>query len=70
MSMARKKPEKHWRYWARRDGVELILVKGGRRAYLWVGSEGTCVAIISGPVLLRRLAKSILQEIPPCGSSR
>jgi hypothetical protein len=49
-----------------RDGVTIVLVKGGRRAYLWIGETKTDshLATFAGPQALRMLAESILQEIP------
>jgi hypothetical protein len=50
----------------RKDG-EVLLVRGGRRAYLWAGKttvdKSGCVTV-SGTVTLRKLAKAILAEIP------
>jgi hypothetical protein len=42
---------------------EIILVGGGRNAYLWIGSEGTCATHLSGRATLRKLAKAILAEV-------
>lgn len=43
---------------------ELILVKGGARAYLWLGWKGGCLGTLHGPRTLRKLARQILAEIP------
>lgn len=45
----------------------LILVEGGRRAYLWIGNDAEgnefCFATVSGAAKLRKLAKAILAEV-------
>jgi len=45
-----------------RDG-EIILIGGKQRAYLWIGSGGTCATHLSGAATLRKLAKAILAEV-------
>lgn len=49
----------------RKDG-EVLLVRGGKRAYLWAGRSGPesfgCVTV-SGTATLRKLAQAILAEI-------
>jgi len=47
------------------DEGEMMLVKGGRMAYLWVGPERGRDGIytFSGAVALRKLAKAILEEV-------
>lgn len=42
---------------------ELILVRGGRNAYLWAG-DSHCLGTLHGPATLRKLAHAILKEIP------
>lgn len=41
---------------------ELLLVKGGRNAYLWVGDRDVVITF-SGPSTLRKLATAILNEV-------
>ena len=51
---------------------EISLVRGGKRAYLWVGNDlriggkivdGHCFATLSGVAALRALANAILEEV-------
>jgi hypothetical protein len=46
---------------------ELNFVRGGARAYLWIGAQdghqGTTYTV-SGVVALRKLAQAILKELP------
>jgi hypothetical protein len=44
---------------------ELILVRGGSQAYLWLGWKGGCLGTLHGQAKLRKLALAILKEIPP-----
>lgn len=44
--------------------LEINLVRGGRRAYLWIGNSDECLAHFSGPQALRALARAILAEVP------
>lgn len=48
------------------DTDELILVRGGKRAYLWTGDNvhSDPIRVYCGPKTLRALAKAILKEIP------
>jgi hypothetical protein len=43
---------------------EFIVVRGGRRAYLWVAEPGGTVATLHGQETLRKLARAILREVP------
>lgn len=44
--------------------TEAILVRGGKRAYLWFGfRDRACIGTLSGPATLRKLAKAILAEV-------
>lgn len=46
------------------SGCRLMVVKGGRGAYLWIGDEkGKFVGTIHGPKALRAIANSILAEL-------
>jgi hypothetical protein len=53
-----------------KEPKELSLVKGGRRAYLWVGvrwkpdAGWKTIITFSGNESLRKLAEAILKEIP------
>jgi hypothetical protein len=47
-----------------KPGDEIILIRGGRRAYLWIGGEDGRVIHASGPKTLRALAEAILREVP------
>lgn len=50
---------------ARDNGSEVILVGGGRLAYLsFAPTPGNLTGSLSGPQTLRALAKAILKEIP------
>ncbi len=50
-------------------GHTLLLVKGGKRAYLWIGGNPArrrceeCFTVVSGPKTLRALAEAILDEV-------
>lgn len=44
---------------------QLVLVRGGKRAYLWLGWKGRCLGTLHGPATLRKLARAILDEVPP-----
>lgn len=44
--------------------AEVILVRGGARAYIWTGWKSGCLGTLSGPATLRRFARAILREIP------
>lgn len=50
------------------DGHDIALVKGGKRAYIWIGSRhapgANSIYTFCGPKPLRKLAKAILKEIP------
>ena len=46
---------------------EINLIRGGKRAYFWVGSQGGHIGTtytVSGVVALRKLAQAILKELP------
>ena len=43
---------------------EILVVKGGRRAYVWVGGDENQVLIVQGAATLRKLARAILREVP------
>jgi len=47
-----------------RDEGRVVLVRGGRLAYLWAGRKegGGCVTV-SGRAVLRKLANEILAEV-------
>jgi len=64
------KREKHFRYMETRGGITMVLVQGGKRAYLWIGkaSDDTYLATFQGPCALRALAKAILAEVKPTSS--
>lgn len=50
---------------ARDNGAEVILVGGGRFAYLYFSPvPGYLTGALSGPRTLRALAKAILKEVP------
>lgn len=51
--------------------AELVLVRGGRNAYLWLrGLHDEGIGIITGQVALRKLAHAILREVPPAKRRR
>lgn len=65
-----KLTDKHQAFRSFRKGDELILVKGGKRAYIWCRSGEKPIwgaerppAIVSGPATLRKLALAILKEV-------
>ena len=61
------KLESHQAFRARQAGNgEVILVRGGKRAYLWFEgdlAETSNVGSLSGAATLRRLARAILKEV-------
>jgi len=44
------------------DG-QVILVRGKKLAYLWIGPDGEKPVHVSGAIVLRKLAHAILKEI-------
>ena len=46
---------------------DIVLVPGGRRAYLWIGpaNGNGSVYTVSGVAALKAIARSILLELPP-----
>lgn len=42
---------------------ELVLIKGGKRAYVWASTDEGVTLHFSGPKSLRALAKAILKEV-------
>ena len=45
------------------DEDRIVLVAGGKRAYLWITGKDRCVVTLSGPATLRALARAILDEV-------
>lgn len=46
------------------NGLNVVLVRGGTRAYLWAdGNHNRLVNTVSGVKTLRALAKAILKEV-------
>ena len=48
------------------EGATVELITGGKRAYLWVGSDAApyeCYGTLSGAASLRKLARAILAEV-------
>lgn len=62
----RKPEEKHHAFRATEHTCEILLVRGGRHSYLWVGEEsaGSRVYTFTGQQGLRALARAILREVP------
>lgn len=46
--------------------AELLVIPGGKRAYLWIGvAGGPCFATLSGQKTLACLAHAILDQVEP-----
>lgn len=56
----------------RESGKTINVVRGGRRAYIWMSGDGGkhCAFNIGGETTLRMLARAILKEIGPAKPKR
>jgi hypothetical protein len=59
-----KREDHHRAHFMNGDIDEIILVAGGKSAYLWIGREKASPSVFSGAKSLRRLARAILAEVP------